>query len=330
MLKKPTRHVRARQHRQKGGADLLQKFIDAHEKAASDLEKAYWRRPRIHLSSFKKDIFWERGKPWEFSDSKLAALSTAFGIADSTPELEGLLAALGSPERLIAFARLADAYRKDRSLRNYLPLRRQFPEAEIQVARFGGFEPILALKAKLQELGIDPQLVAGATDAFPPDVDELCLQIIERLVAKDDRRKGRGNRHTRDLGIQDSLVDYLILMMIERLDWDKSTRGLIPASLIVLLMERLGGSRPEWKKKYDLHARRDLAAQVAAQIWPSGKPPVRDLARVMKVGKSTAARWLKDGDFQRKLDWTRSPMMRNAIRDAIEKKTPKFRRQKEV
>jgi hypothetical protein len=277
MLQKTPRQRRAR-HPDSRGADWLQKLIDAHQNAASKREQAYWKRPRIHLSALNGRADPEKAK--------------TLGLTD-------LSAALGSPERLSAFRRLASAYRKDRSLRDYLTLRRQFPEAEIQVARFGGLDPLIALGSKLQELGIDHGLtMSAAGDAFPPDMDELCLQIMERLVSKRDRRKKRGNGHARDLGIPDSLIDYLILLMIEALDWDEGTRGLIPASLIVLLVERLGGSNPEWNKKYIVHHGRWRAACVAAQIWPSGNPPVREFAKRLEVGKSTAARWLADTDVE--------------------------------
>ena len=77
------------------------------------------------------------------------------------------------------------SYQEEPTLENYIRLRREVPEAEIDIALFGGIDPLFHLEPELRKHDIDPQIVYGASDAFVPDMDELSLRLMECLAARD-------------------------------------------------------------------------------------------------------------------------------------------------
>jgi hypothetical protein len=278
------------------------KIQNAWADACWEQELSHMLRPRVHLSLFDE--------PNPKSDH-------------DQDKVRQLVKTLGSTDRFEEFAQLASAFTKMRDLKTYLLLRRKFPEVDIQVARFGGLDPVIAIKSILDRLGIDVGLVLGATgDAFGSDMDELSLQLIQHLVDKDEKRKARKlnqkNSHSRDLGIPDYLVDYLLLSMLDGMEWRKLD-STFPGSLLVLLHERLGGGNPQLHKEWVTHEKRQRAACIAAQTWPSGKIPVRKFAKVTGTSKSTADRWLSETDteFQQMLERWRRTCASDAFQQAI-------------
>jgi hypothetical protein len=193
------------------------------------------------------------------------------------------------------------------SLENYLQLRRSISEAELDVAVSGGMEAVFVLDSELKKHGINPNLVAGALNAFEPDIDELSLRLMECLVAKDKLPKsGPGYIEKRHQAIGDALVDYLIVTMLEAMEWNKSNPIVIPPSLIVLIRDRLCGPSPDWDKLIRSKLEQENAAFLAAQHFkPGEKISYGKLARLAGVSPSTAARWLADPLFQQILDHCR-------------------------
>ena len=101
-------------------------------------------------------------------------------------------------------------YRKDPSIENYLQVRREFPEVEIQVGQFGGMDALFALEDTFASQGIDPKLVAGALDADEPSIDALSLRLLELLAARNALPKsGPGHIEKRRRAISDATVNYL-------------------------------------------------------------------------------------------------------------------------
>jgi hypothetical protein len=193
------------------------------------------------------------------------------------------------------------AYKENPSMERYLKLRRESPHEEIEISFLGGVEALCCLEPELQKFGFDPALVASIMDADPEAISELSLQIMEKLAAaRSGRRKGSTHLIRRNLAIPDKLVDWLISCMLESLSWNDHLY--IPRDLIVLIRERLGGSRSEYKKTVQTYELRRNAMIIGGQLMAQGvKPSFRMVGRILGVAASTVKRWFSDGDFEREV-----------------------------
>src|ERR1700737_597029 len=74
---------------------------------------------------------------------------------------------------------------EDPSLENYVALRRS-GGLDTQIHRFVQVDPlqIRTLRADLERSQISPALVIGALGGHERDIDELCLQLMERLIER--------------------------------------------------------------------------------------------------------------------------------------------------
>lgn len=205
-----------------------------------------------------------------------------------------------SSERLSAFKQLVLNYRREGSIENYLAIKRQFPEVEIQVSRFGGMDPLYALASEFRKQGIDPQLVAGGMDGVEPSIDALSLRLLECIVDREKLPKnGPGHLEKRRAAISDSMVAYLIAIMLESYDWNDEETFRVPASLIVLIRHQLCGLQPDLHTEYQRREhRQNTAIAIGRTLKPGEQPSVRKVARDYRVPRNTVARWLADNDFK--------------------------------
>ena len=226
-------------------------------------------------------------------------------------QLEPVLARRLGSDRLSTFRCLVDAYQKKPNLENYVRLRREVPEAEIDIALFGGIDPLFHLEPELRKHDIDPQIAYRVSDACVPDMDELSLRLMQCLVAREKLPKS-GPRHIemRRNAISDPLVDYLIVMMLEATEWNKeSAPNEIPSSLIVLIRERLRGASPDLRKDYLAREERQHGAYLAAHRFKDFKEiSVRKLRTLTGWSQGTASRWLKDPNFKEWFEWTKKAL----------------------
>jgi hypothetical protein len=204
-----------------------------------------------------------------------------------------------SRKRLASFQKLVVEYRRSSNIATYLEISRTFPEIEINVARFAGLDFVFAFEGDLKRLQISPDAVAGALGGDEPSVDDLCLRLLALLVERDALPKtGPGHIDRRRSAISDAMVNYLISIILETYDRDETFR--IPPSLIVLTRRQLCGENPDLHQAQCAKDKRLLAARIVAERLEAGeKVSVRNLATLMHVPRSTAARWLAGGDFQR-------------------------------
>jgi hypothetical protein len=206
-------------------------------------------------------------------------------------------------ERLARFKQLVLRYEKDPTIANYLQIRRDFPEVEVEVEYFSGIDAPFKLEEKFVGQG-NPMLIVGALAAYEPDIDALCLQLLEQLVARGKLPKeGPGFIEKRRKAISDATVNYLIVEMLEAVDrCGGSIR--IPASLVVLIREQLCGSNPVLHQRYLAGERfRSAAFNAGLHFQQTGKQTsVRKLAAAAGVSRGTAERWLADKHFQRLFD----------------------------
>src|SRR6266478_22784 len=206
-----------------------------------------------------------------------------------------------SDKRLASFAQDLDAFREKATINTYVRLRRKWPDVEIQV---GVFSDVTRSFPELEKQGINPDL---ATIVMHPDIpghekldaiDKLCLRLMECLIVK---RKlpndGPGFIDKRRNAISQALINYLVIIMLEALEW--STRAVrIPSSLIMLIRELLcRGVNPDLRKVSE--TRRTHAAWAAAEcLRPNERLTTHKLMAFANVGQDTAARYLADPEFR--------------------------------
>ena len=273
--------------------------VDERFGERAERERLSWlNRPRIHTALIEDVV----------KDENLATPDAIERQQQRARKLDELAKAIHlSGERLEAFKQLVFSYRRKPTIENYVRIRRQFPEVEIQVVRFGGFEILFAFEEEFKKNGIDPQLVVRMLDADEPSIDELSLCLMERLIAKDNLPKdGPGYLESRRNAISEATVNYLIAVMLEALDWNDAEIR-IPASLIVLIRDRLCGTNPDLHTEYLSREHRKNAAIVAGQIFNARGEgiSVRKLAKALTVPLSTAARWLADEEFLKWVEFGR-------------------------
>ena len=252
---------------------------------------AWLRRPRIHRSTFEEPLENES--------------ETGEEVAERVRKQNELAKKLEwEPEELARFKQLVLRYEKDPTIANYLQMRRDFPEAEVEVGIFSGIDAPFKLEEKLAGQGFDPMLLVGALDADEHDIDAVCLRLLELLEAKRNLPKeGVGFIEARRKAISGATVNYLIVEMLEAIDrCGESIR--IPASLVVLIREQLCGSNPDVHEQYLAKQRLRWAAFNAGLAFEQtgGQPSVRNLAAANGVSRGTAQRWLADKHFQRLFD----------------------------
>lgn len=205
------------------------------------------------------------------------------------------------------FNKFTKAYKKAPSIENYIKLRRENPNAEIEIAVLGGIEPLFYMEPELRRHGFDPKMVAGAMDANPAAISEISLQLMEKIIeARKLAQAGKSHLARRGLAIPEKLIDWLINCSLESLSWNDDLH--IPRDLIVLIRERLGGSNPEYRQASQAHEKKGNAAFVAGQLKARGmKPTYKMLGYAFDVAPSTVKRWFKPGEFEREAEfWARS------------------------
>ena len=140
-------------------------------------------------------------------------------------------------------------------------------------------------------------LIVGALAGYEPDIDALCLQLLELLVTRGKLPKqGPGFIEKRRKAINDATINYLIMEILEVIDRESIC---IPTSLLVLIREQLCGASPLVHRQYLARQRFQRAAFIAGQHFQQTNKQisVRNLAAMAGVSRGTAARWLADKRF---------------------------------
>lgn len=204
------------------------------------------------------------------------------------------------------FSALSKAYKKDPSIENYVKLRRESPDGEIEVAVIGGMQRLFYMEGELRKFGIDPSLVAGAMDADQSSISELSLQLMEKMIeARGLAKAGETHLVRRGLAIPDKLIDWIITCSLDALSWADDLE--IPRDLIVLIRERLSGSNPEYEQASWVHEQKMTAAMIGGRLKAGGiTPTLKILSGILGVAPSTVKRWFEDGEFERETEvWSR-------------------------
>ena len=210
-----------------------------------------------------------------------------------------------TPEHWKSFV---EAYWKEPTITNYVRLSRAYGTPAI-AQTFIDFDAH-AFEKELHQFGMEPLLVSGALDGNEFEIEELSLQLMERLIERDNlAKKGHTQVQSWGIAISDSLVDFLIIAMLQAVVEEEH-----PA-LAVLIRERLCGQKPDYYEKHLrlIHQRRAIA--LAALKFPTGKVSVRKIAKLMNIEPSTVTRWFPDGDLQEKVDQFRKSIDAFGLRE---------------
>jgi hypothetical protein len=197
--------------------------------------------------------------------------------------------------KFVGFSKLSTAFKDAPSIEHYVRLRRQHPNKKIEIAISGALEWLWDNEDTLTALSISPDLVAGALDADHKSISELSLLLLERIIERDAAQNG-GATHlvSRGKAISDTLVNYLINMMLDALEWNDEMT--LHRDLIVLIRHQTGGGICEWNKEERLRELRQEAKWTAIKMACEGKEPsYRTIGKALGVNATTVMRWFDDG-----------------------------------
>jgi hypothetical protein len=189
------------------------------------------------------------------------------------------------------FSELSKKFKRNPTIENYVKLRRESPDEEIEIAVSEGIEWLFANEKSLREIGIDPQWVASALDANPEAISKVSLRLLEKIIER-RHTKNKGETHvvSRGKGISDSMVNYLAAMMLDSLSWNNELE--IPRDLIVLLRYQIiGDGETEQSKQVQSHKLEHDIGMIGAQLLEQGlQPSARTIAKILDVNPSTVSR----------------------------------------
>jgi len=190
-------------------------------------------------------------------------------------------------------------YKNNSTIENYVELRRQNPDEIIEVATTSGMEWVFSNEDMLSSFGIPAVLVVSTLDADQHAISELSLQLMELLIER-KVAEGQGGTHLASRGeaISDSLVNHLISMMMDGLDWNDDLE--MNRDLIVLIRHQIGGGASSaLEKAQNAKGLRTVAEFLGAQYLEfEGKVSLRAVARDLGINPSTISRMYPEGSFE--------------------------------
>lgn len=195
------------------------------------------------------------------------------------------------------FNEITKQYKASPTIENYVRLRRQYPEGEIEIATTGGIEFLFSQEKQLISYGISPRTVARVLDADLDAQADLSLKLLEQVIERKEKEKS-GETHivSRKHAISDTFVNYLITEALDALSWNDELE--ISRELIVLIKHQLGSISSQYEAEVERRTKTSQARLIAAQIVARGETPTyRKIGRIMSIQASTVMRWFPDGTF---------------------------------
>jgi hypothetical protein len=188
-------------------------------------------------------------------------------------------------------ASITREFKANPTIENYVRLRRENPDIQIEPAIYGGIDHAYRLEDDLKRFGIDIGLYVHTLDANEAAISELSLQLLENMIlAQSLERQGETHLASRGRIIPDHLINWLTCSMLDALSWTGSLY--IPRDLIVLARSRLIPGQSDIEKTVDTRERKSHAAIVAGQMLVKKmKPSFRGVAKLLRVQPSTVKRW---------------------------------------
>ncbi len=187
---------------------------------------------------------------------------------------------------------------------NYLRLRREHPDALIEIATGHQHRWLARNHEELNRFGINKLLVVGALGGDLDFIGELSLQLLEKLLERKQlMQTGENQVQSRGSGIRDSLVHYLIAAMLESLD--RANLLHVPRDLMMLIRQTLGSDVTREEGEIRIFANVQNALWEAAISRELGHPSsMNAIAKLLGVNRSTVSRWFPNSDFDERVDKT--------------------------
>jgi hypothetical protein len=231
---------------------------------------------------------------------------------------KALVEGLGwSEKRLEFFTSTVAAYRKRPTIESYMKIKEEFPEAEIEVGILDSSWFELLDYFADQGVNLRPSAFITPNEA---SMDALSLCLMRLMIARGSLpNSGPGYIDKRRRAISDSTINYLIVAMLEAMHAENEP---IPGSLVVLVREQLCGSNPDLREAARSKAQLWMAGSFAGKYFYQSKKQIsiNQLAPLLGVGRSTAARWLAErpDEFRSGFKWGQDS---EAARKPLTKKT---------
>ncbi len=193
---------------------------------------------------------------------------------------------------------LTKAYKRNPTIENYLTLRRENPEGEIEVAIHGGIDQLYYMESELARYGISADEFVSVFDADNHAISRFSLFFMEKIVeARDLAKAGQTQLVRRGLAVPDKLIDWFITCSLDAMSYYDQLE--MNRDLIVLIRERLGGPFPEYETGSEIHQKKQNAAIMGGALKAQGvKPSLRQIAKLMDVAPTTVMRWFEPGEFE--------------------------------
>ena len=187
-------------------------------------------------------------------------------------------------------------------IEQYVKLRRLSPEIEVETPPNGWIDNFHSKRGELEKHGFDTALYAQILDGDLKAISELCLSIMEKILAAQNLSKaGETHLARRKLAVPDALIDWLIGFMLDALY--KSNNSELPADLIFLIKERLNCPKARTEDQIRTYNKKDEALIKGGRLKAMGKTPsMRAVAKLVEVAPSTVSRWFTVEEFHSKID----------------------------
>jgi hypothetical protein len=239
---------------------------------------------------------------------------------DDNPEFFSDFADNGSG----GFNKITLAFKRDPTIEHYLELRKEDPNAEIEVSIHGGVDQLFYVEAELARYGISADEFVSVFDANDDAISKFSLFFMEKIV--DARRLAKaGETHLvrRGLAVPEKLIDWFITCSLDAMSYYDLLE--MNRDLIVLIRERLGGPFPEYEVGSLIREKRQKAAIIAGCIKAQGKKPsLRQIASLLKVAPTTVMRWFSPGEFESEAEryarWFNPDGSMRNLRDIVPRK----------
>jgi hypothetical protein len=195
------------------------------------------------------------------------------------------------------FNKVTIAFKRNPTIEHYLELRKNDPDAEIEVSIHGGVDQLFYMEPELARYGISADEFVSVFDADDKVISKFSLFFMEKIVeARRLAKAGETHLVRRGLAVPDKLIDWFITCSLDAMSYYDVLE--INRDLIVLIRERLGGPFPEYEVGSLIREKRQRAAIIAGCIKAQGRSPsLREIASLMKVAPTTVMRWFGPGEF---------------------------------
>ncbi|MGL5362985.1 MAG: hypothetical protein ACRDBH_08900, partial [Bosea sp. (in: a-proteobacteria)] len=179
-------------------------------------------------------------------------------------------------------------------------LRREFPDAIIEVAINGGIDQSFNLQTHIESCGIHIDDYIGIIDCEDEAISKVCLFLLENIERSNNlKRNGETHLSSRMKVIPEKTVVWLIACMLDAQSWYGNLE--LNRDLIVLIRHVIMPGVSELEEISLIREKRQQAAIIAGQMFARGQiPSYRNVASLLKVQPSTVKRWFQDTDeFQK-------------------------------